>query len=45
MGLDSIMGRINKPGVTMTQKGGGYFATMTDTGETKLRLLYTSRCV
>ena len=36
MGLDSIMGRINKPGVTMTQKGGGYFATMTDTGETKL---------
>lgn len=35
MGLDSIMGRINKPGVTMTQKGGGYFATMTDTGETK----------
>ena len=30
------MGRINKPGVTMTQKGGGYFATMTDTGETKL---------
>lgn len=21
MGLDSIMGRINKPGVTMTQKG------------------------
>ena len=23
MGLDSIMGRINKPGVTMTQKGGG----------------------
>ena len=36
MGLDAIMGRINKPGVTMTQKGGGYFATMTDTGETKL---------
>ncbi len=36
MGLDSIMGRINKPGVTMTQKGGGYFTTMTDTGETKL---------
>ena len=36
MGLDSIMGRINKPGVTMTQKGGGYFATMTDAGETKL---------
>ncbi len=34
MGLDSIMGRINKPGVTMTQKGGGYFSTMTDTGET-----------
>ena len=33
MGLDSIMGRINKPGVTMTQKGGGYFSTMTDTGE------------
>ena len=34
MGLDSIMGYINKPGVTMTQKGGGYFSTMTDTGET-----------
>lgn len=34
MGLDAIMGRINKPGVTMTQKGGGYFSTMTDTGET-----------
>ncbi|NGM17085.1 molybdopterin-containing oxidoreductase family protein [Xiamenia xianingshaonis] len=35
MGLDSIMGRINKPGVTMTQKGGGYFAAESETGETK----------
>jgi anaerobic selenocysteine-containing dehydrogenase len=32
MGLDSIMGYINKPGVSMTQKGGGYF-TSTPTGE------------
>ena len=39
MGLDSIMGYINKPGCTMTQKGGGYFTDAT--GEQSLKRQYT----